>query len=123
MVKGIEAVMDSLSIELHRHEIVEFCTRWKVTELSLFGSAVRGELTPQSDVDVLVRFENDLRPRLTELDEMSRELSRIFSRSVDLVERTAVESSSNYIRRQHILQSAEPVYVARPTLSRAQEIQ
>jgi predicted nucleotidyltransferase len=123
MVKGIEAVMDSLSIELHRHEIVEFCTRWKVIELSLFGSAVRGELTLRSDIDVLVRFENDLRPRLTELDEMSRELSRIFSRSVDLVERTAVESNSNYIRRQHILQSAEPVYVARPTLSRAQEIQ
>jgi uncharacterized protein len=123
MLTGIEAVMGSLNIDLHRHEIVEFCTRWKVTELSLFGSAVRGELTPQSDVDVLVKFDNNLRPGLSELDEMSRDLSEIFGRSVDLVEQTAVESSSNYIRRQHILQSAEPVYVARPTLSRAQEIQ
>jgi predicted nucleotidyltransferase len=113
MVKSIEAFMGYLKIELHRQRIAEFCQRWKVIELSLFGSAVRGELTPQSDLDVLVKFDNDLRPSLTELNEMNRELSRIFSRSVDLVERTAVESSSNYIRRQHILRSAEPVYVAR----------
>jgi predicted nucleotidyltransferase len=74
---------------------------------------IRGEIGPQSDVDVLVKFSSDTRPSLNELDQMSRDLAEIFGRKVDLVERAAIESSANYIRRRHILESAEPVYVAR----------
>ena len=105
--------MDSLRFDLSRRQIEEFCRRWKVAELSLFGSIIRGEIGPQSDVDVLVKFGSDTRPSLNELDQMSRDLAEIFGRKVDLVERAAIESSANYIRRRHILESAEPVYVAR----------
>jgi len=48
-----------------------------------------------------------------ELVEMQEELTRIFDQKVDLVERQAVERSENYIRRRHILESVEPIYVER----------
>jgi uncharacterized protein len=105
--------VDSPSFELPRREIATFCRRWKVAELSLFGSVLRGDFGPQSDVDVLVKFDSSVRPSLVELDQMSRHLAEIFGRKVDLVERATIESSANYIRRRHILETAEPVYVAR----------
>jgi len=105
--------VDSTEFEIPRGRIAAFCRRWKVTELSLFGSVTRGDFKPQSDVDVLVTFDSDVRPSLIELDQMSRDLAEILGRKVDLIERAAIESSANYIRRRHILKSAEPIYVAR----------
>ena len=86
--------------------------RWKVAEFSLFGSALREDFGPTSDVDVLVAFEPEARWTLVDLDRMEEELASLFGRPVDLVERRAVEQSDNYIRRRHILSSAEAVYVA-----------
>jgi predicted nucleotidyltransferase len=110
---GMRPDGNSSGVELPRRAVAEFCRRRKITELALFGSMLRGDCGPDSDVDVLVRFDFGVHPSLTELDEMSRELAGIFGRKVDLVERAAIESSANYIRRRHILESAEPVYVAR----------
>jgi predicted nucleotidyltransferase len=105
--------VDTPRSELPSKEIAALCERWRVVELSIFGSAMRGDFGSQSDVDLLVEFDSGVSWSLIEIDRMAGELAEIFGRKVDLVERTAIESSANYIRRRHILQSAEPVYVAR----------
>ena len=93
--------------------IAEFCRRWQITELALFGSVLREDFRPESDVDLLVSFAENARWTLLDLARMEAEFKDILGREVDLVERRAVELSENYIRRRHILESAEPVYVAR----------
>jgi len=90
-----------------------FCKKWKVQELSLFGSVLREDFGPDSDVDVLVTFQSSAAWGFDEVAEMEAELARLLRRPVDLVERRAVERSENYIRRREILRTAEPVYVAR----------
>jgi len=101
-----------IRIEVHKEEFREFCIQCKVTELSLFGSVLREDFGPESDVDALVKFSPDARWSLFDLATMEEELRGILGHEVDLVERCAVEGSQNYIRRRHILSSAEPVYVA-----------
>ncbi len=91
-------------------EISEYCRRWRIAELSLFGSVTRGDFRPDSDVDVLVRFHPDAEPTLFEMVRMRDELEQILGRAVDLVSRSAVERSRNYLRRRAILESAEVVY-------------
>lgn len=99
-------------ITIPMKEIEEFCRRNHIRSFGLFGSALREDFGPGSDIDVLVEFEPSYSPGLMELVEMQEELTRIFGQKVDLVERQAVEKSENYIRRQHILESVEPIYVA-----------
>jgi predicted nucleotidyltransferase len=101
-----------LPISLDREKIADFCRRWKISEFSLFGSVLRDDFRPDSDVDVLVNFAEDAKWSLFDLVTMQDELKEILGREVDLVERRAVERSENYIRRRHILQSLEQVYVA-----------
>ena len=91
----------------------QFCERWKISTLELFGSVLRDDFTPDSDVDVLVSFAPEAEWSLFDHLAMEDELGLILKRKVDLVSRRAVESSSNWIRRQAILGSAEPYFVAR----------
>jgi uncharacterized protein len=93
-------------------EIHTFCHNWKITELALFGSALREDFRSDSDVDVLVTFAPDARWTLWDMVTMQDELEAILGRPVDLVERRAVEQSENYIRRKNILEAAETFYVA-----------
>ncbi len=96
-----------------KDKIADFCQRNCIRSLALFGSALREDFRPGSDIDVLVEFEREYRPGFKELVEMQDELTQIFGQKVDLVERQAVEKSENYIRRRNILQSVESIYVAR----------
>jgi predicted nucleotidyltransferase len=105
--------MDRSRIRGSQQEIADFCRRWQITELALFGSVLREDFRSDSDVDVLVSFAEDARWSILDLVRMEEELSHILGRDVDLVERRAVECSENYIRRRHILETAEPFYVAR----------
>ncbi len=89
-----------------------FCERWQVEELALFGSVLRDDFGPHSDIDILIRFKTERTPGLFGIAEMERELGDLFGRRVDLVTRAAVETSRNYIRRKAILESARVVYVA-----------
>ena len=102
-----------IHVEVSKDKIQDFCLKWKVTELALFGSVLRHDFRSSSDVDVLVSFEPAARWSLMAMVEMQDELEKILGRKVDLVERSAIERSENYIRRRHILASAEPFYVAR----------
>lgn len=105
--------MAQIKIEVPKDKITDFCRRWKITEFSLFGSALRDDFGPGSDVDVLVSFADDAGWSLFDLVTMQEELKQLLGREVDLVERQAVENSENYIRRRHILSAVETVYVAR----------
>lgn len=109
--------MNRTKIEMPKDKIAEFCQKWKIVELSLFGSVLRDDFQPDSDVDVLVSFGPDARYSLFDVVHMQDELKEILGRNVDLVERKAVERSENYIRRKHILSSVETIYVARQGLS------
>ena len=104
--------MRQLSLDLHEPLLAEFCRRWKVSELALFGSALREDFKPDSDVDMLVAFTPNAKWSLIDLVSMQDELSRLWQRPVDLVRRRAVERSQNWIRRRAILESAEVVYAA-----------
>lgn len=99
-------------VPIDRERIAEFCRRWKITELALFGSVLREDFRPESDVDVLVTFADGAGWSLFDLVEMEEELAAIFGRAVDLVLRGSVEQSHNWIRREAILGTAQPVYVA-----------
>ncbi len=97
---------------LPQEEIRRFCKRHRICRLALFGSVLRDDFGPGSDVDVLVDFDEGAEPGLMDLVAIQDELSQILGRPVDLVERQAVEHSENYIRRRHILATAETIYVA-----------
>ena len=92
--------------------VAEFCRKWKVRELAIFGSALRGELLPESDVDFLVTFAAGSDWTLLDHFRMEEELGAIVGREVDLVNRIAVERSVNWLRRREILSSARTVYAA-----------
>jgi len=101
------------SLEIPDDALARFCRRWKVAELALFGSVLRGDFRPDSDVDVLVTFDPESRRTLFDMVDMQDELSALLGRPVDLVSRRGVESSRNYLRRKAILSSAETIYVQR----------
>jgi predicted nucleotidyltransferase len=90
-------------------EIAALCQKWQVRELSLFGSAARGELQSDSDVDVLVTFESDATWNLWDLGQFAEELVDLFGRDVDLVEE---RSLVNPFRRRAILRDKRVVYAA-----------
>ena len=106
----IAEVKSSICIPVPKDQLAAFCEKWQVDKLALFGSVLRDDFRPNSDVDVLVDFAPASEHSLRDLTAMTRELEAIFGRSVDLVERRAVEHSDNYIRRRHILESAEVIY-------------
>ena len=99
-------------LKISTDKIADFCRRWKITEFYLFGSILRDDFRPDSDIDVLVTFAPDAAWRLDDLLDMKEELENMFGRRVDLVEKRLVESSENYIRRKHILTHLETIYVA-----------
>jgi uncharacterized protein len=99
-------------IPIDLDQIKSFCEKWKITEFSLFGSVLTDEFRPDSDVDVLVTFAEDVHWTLFDLVDMEDELKTILGQEVDLVERVAVVQSSNYIRRKAILSSARTYYAA-----------
>ncbi len=96
-------------INLSRSALTEFCFRWRVKELSLFGSVLRDDFGPSSDVDVLISFDGDAPWSLWDLTNMQDELSSLTGRRVDLVER---EGLRNPFRRQRILSTRRVLYVA-----------
>ena len=98
--------------ELDMGAIEAFCRKWRIRELALFGSAVRGALGPDSDIDVLVSFDEEADWSLLDHARMETELSEVLGRPVDLVSRRGIERSRNEVRRQAILESAEPIYRA-----------
>ena len=103
-------VEEKLSVS--KETIAKFCRKWKIVEFALFGSVLRDDFRPDSDVDVLVTFSPDSDWGIEHLLDMKEELEELFRRAVDLVEKRLVEESRNYIRRKHILSHMEALYAA-----------
>ena len=97
------------ALRIDRDRIGDFCQRWNVTEFALFGSVLRTDFGPDSDVDVLVTFAPDAPWTLWDLSKMRAELQAIFGREVDLVEKKALR---NPYRRQAILANHEVIYAS-----------
>ena len=93
-------------------DLATFCQRWQVAELSLFGSVLRDDFTPTSDVDILVTYLPAAQRGLFEKMQMQEELEALLHREVDLVSTKAIAQSRNWLRRRNILNSAQVIYVA-----------
>ena len=99
---------EDIKIKLNKAEITEFCRRNKIIKLSLFGSSLRDDFNPGSDVDILVEFDPQARIGLMKLVGMEIELSEIIGRKVDL--NTPGFISKYY--RDKVLAESEVQYVA-----------
>uniref|UniRef100_A0A7C4RMB0 Nucleotidyltransferase n=1 Tax=Desulfatirhabdium butyrativorans TaxID=340467 RepID=A0A7C4RMB0_9BACT len=91
-------------------EITKFCQRWKIREAALFGSVLRADFKPDSDIDILVTFDDDADWSLLDHMRMQQELQAILQRDIDLVTKRAVENSRNWLRRQEILSTASIIF-------------
>lgn len=97
----------SPKIPIDHDKIAAFCRQWKIREFSLFGSVLRDDFRPESDVDVLISFESDAQWSLLEFVQIREELSRLLGRGVDLVEKEAMR---NPFRRKEIFSTREVIY-------------
>ncbi len=104
--------MNPVAIDLPMPQLADFCRRWKIVRLELFGSALREDFGPESDVDLLATFAPDARWSLFEHFHMENELVQLLGREVDLLDREALEQSRNWLRRKEILSTARTVYAA-----------
>ena len=92
--------------------LAEYCQANGIKRLDVFGSALRADFGPESDIDLLVDFEPDRIPGFFDFARIEQEFADLFGRKVDLVSRIGIERSRNYIRRAEILGSAETIYAA-----------
>ena len=97
-------------IEIPTDVVADFCQRNKIRRLALFGSVLREDFTPESDVDVLVEFEPDARVGYFALGKMETELEDILGRKADIYTYGGVKNSPNWLLREEIFGSAEAVY-------------
>ena len=96
----------------HPSAIAAFCRLHHIERLELFGSVLRDDFGPESDIDVLVTFAADAPQTLAALADLELELSGLFRRKADLGTRVSVMQTENYLRRRRILETARPLYVA-----------
>jgi len=98
------------NVEIPTASLESFCHKWRGRELSLFGSVLRDDFGPESDVDVLVSFADDAPWSLWDLTAMRDELGTLVGRPVDLVEK---EGLRNPFRRHTILETRKVIYDGR----------
>jgi predicted nucleotidyltransferase len=112
MSVGIQTLIDR-RLGVSQDAIAQFCQRWHIIEFAVFGSVLRSDFRPDSDIDVLVTFAPEAKRGLTETLQMQEELKSMFHREVDFIVKTALEKSQNWLRRQNILDSAQVIYATR----------
>jgi predicted nucleotidyltransferase len=101
--------MPILPINLPQEQIAHFCKRWKIAELALFGSVLRDDFSPESDIDLLVTFAPEAMHSLLDLVQMEDEMTQLLGHKVDLVESQGLK---NPYRRHAILRTKEVIYAA-----------
>ena len=97
------------ALTISAEELAEFCRRWSVTELALFGSAARGEMRDDSDYDFMVEFDESATWDLWDFVRMKREFEELLGRSVDLVSKGTIR---NPYRKRSIERDLTVVYAA-----------
>jgi predicted nucleotidyltransferase len=96
-------------IMLNYNDMVRICKKYHITELSIFGSSIRDDFSPDSDVDILVSFAPHSGITLFDLMELEKEFSQSLNKEVDIVEKEALR---NPIRKNRILSTREIIYAA-----------
>jgi predicted nucleotidyltransferase len=97
-----------MDVEIDQQCIAEFCHRWQVSELALFGSVLRDDFRPDSDIDILVEFQPEARREFVDFEDMAAELGAMFGRRVDVVPKRGLRPRL----REEVLGSARVVYAA-----------
>ena len=111
MARAEAKTADAIGLPLQG--IAKLCRKHKVADLAVFGSALGEDFGDNSDIDFLVRFHPGAeKPWMAQFQDLKDDLSRLLGRDVDVVSRTAIEQSRNWIRRKSILESACIVYAA-----------
>ncbi len=96
-------------INLPEEKIADFCRQWKITELALFGSVLRDDFRPDSDIDILVTFADNCGYSLFDLAQIQEQLKAILAHKVDIVEKAGLR---NPFRKRNILKNMEVIYAA-----------
>jgi predicted nucleotidyltransferase len=104
--------MTAMDLGISQEQIEQFCGRWKISRLAVFGSAAEGRLRPDSDIDFLVTFAPDADWTMFDHFAMEDELAQLFGRDVDLVNVRALEENPNPAYRREIIGSARQIYAA-----------
>jgi predicted nucleotidyltransferase len=102
--------MDNLVAEISDSEMAAYCQRWKIVELAVFGSVLRDDFGPNSDIDLLVTFSPEADWGLLDHLQMQEELKALLRRDIDLVSKSAINRSENWLRRQEILSTAQIIF-------------
>ena len=102
--------MAERAIGISQEQVADFCRRWQIGEMALFGSVLRDEFGPESDLDVLVTFAPGAEWGLLDHVRMEQELAGLLGCKVDLLTKRAVQRSPNWILRREILGTAEVIY-------------
>ena len=101
--------MTHQNVEISEQGIADFCRKWRITEFALFGSVLRPDFRPDSDIDVLITFGRDAPWSLWDMDDLSDELRQLLGREVDVVSKRALK---NPFRRHEILTTRRVIYAA-----------
>jgi len=96
-------------IYFNYNEVVGLCKKYCIIELSIFGSSIRDDFSPNSDVDLLVSFKEQSIITLFDIMDLEKEFSQLFNRTVDIVEK---QSLKNPVRKNRILSTQEIIYAA-----------
>jgi predicted nucleotidyltransferase len=99
-----------LPLPVAEADLAAFCQRWQIEELAVFGSALRADFGPESDVDLLATFSPSATWSLLDHMRMELELVELFDREVDLLDRHTVERSASPRRRMEILKTAQVIF-------------
>jgi predicted nucleotidyltransferase len=112
MLKQIDSNIQQ-RLGLSAEQIADFCQKWNIIELSLFGSVLSDQFRPDSDIDILINFASNARQGLLTLAKLKHELEDKIGREVDIALKDSVESSENWIRRNDILTTVQVIYEQR----------
>jgi len=96
-------------VDIPEDKIAAFCRKWRITEFALFGSVLRPDFRPDSDIDVLITVSRDALWSFWDLDDLSDELRQLLGREVDVVSKRALK---NPFRRHEILTTRRVIYAA-----------
>lgn len=100
-------------LRISRNDIANFCQNWGITEMALFGSVLREDFQPCSDIDFLITFAPNARQGLLTLAKIKHELELMLDRPVDLALKDSIKTSENWIIRREILTTAQIIYEQR----------
>jgi hypothetical protein len=107
--RDLEISITNRHIPIPEDRIRAFCMKWKIRNFRFYGSIMRDDFRPDSDIDVMVEFTPDAQTTFFDLSSMQDELETLLSRKVDLADRRSVDQSQNYIRRKGMLSGKPPL--------------